>query len=683
MKIIHRFIFTILILSFSIPFIVSASEIVIDHSEKGYHVKFQKNREIILKSDSKGLWKIATRWQDDWPVEWEYFHPQHKIEKKNWIILKGQYNIQGGVIEIQDAYQLLENKIKCTRRYEWKGKKPLEKITLSINWQSNAKNNDVLLPGILYYGNPSGEKNGKNRVPVFHGNPGEIAIFEEHRYSMPFASLEWQQNGSLVGAAIHTTPSLVPYSGRDDQWWSLGVAGKVSGTELQLLSGPCAYNGKKGVVKALQRDYLPYPDTYMNLPPGAIVEKTFFIEVYKVDQKGSGFIRPINTSLETHKPYFGDNFPAFNSIIESKMKFAKTRWLEDDNFSGFCMYPAEIRKEIVMGWCGQAATPGYAMQLLGNYSKNGDFNKYIQQSMDFLSNSPVNDKGLKVRYSCENDKWSGQDFVSQGQAMYNFAKAIQIGRQDKQLKTEKWEEFLKQTSAVHSKRILSNEWHPISTNEGFLAAPLFLAGKLFDNRKYHKAALQIVEHYGERHLSMDEPYWGGTLDATCEDKEGAWAGFQAFLAAYEHTGQKKYLEWAEHAAYVTLSYTVTWNIPMPPGRLSDHFFKSQGWTVVSPQNQHLDVYGVLIAPSIYKLGQYTKDDRLQQLAKVMYRSCGQLIDYRGSQGEQIQHTNFAQRGEMSDVNKLRGGYSEDWTVFWITAHFLNAAAQFQELNVIK
>jgi len=683
MKIIQKFIFTFLIWSFFIPLIIKATGIVVDHEKDGYRVKFQKNDEIILKSDPRGLWKIATEWQDDWPVDWEYFHPQHKIEKKNWIILKGQYNIQGGVIGIQDAYQLLENKIKCTRRYKWTGKEPLEKITITINWQSNAKNNDVLLPGILYYGNPSGEKNGNNRVPVFHGNPGEIAIFQEHRYSMPFASIEWQQSESLMGAAIHTTPSPVPYSGRDDQWWSLGVAGKVSGTELQLLSGPCAYNGEKGVVKALQRDYLPYPDTYMNLPPGAIVEKTFFIEVYKVDQKGSGFFRPINTSLEIHKPYFDDKFPAFNSIIESKMKFAKTRWLGDDNYKGFCMYPVEIRKDIVMGWAGQAATPGYAMQLLSNYSKNGDFNKYIQQSMDFLSNSPVNDKGFKVRYSCENDKWSGQDFVSQGQAMYNFAKAIQIGRQDKQLKTKKWEEFLKQTSTVHSRRILSNEWHPVSTNEGFLAAPLFLAGKLFDNKKYHKAALQIVEHYGERHLSMDEPYWGGTLDATCEDKEGAWAGFQAFLAAYEHTGQKKYLKWAEHAAYVTLSYTVTWNIPMPPGRLSDHFFKSQGWTVVSPQNQHLDVYGVLIAPSIYKVGQYTKNDRLQQLAKVMYRSCGQLIDYRGSQGEQIQHTNFAQRGEMSDVNKLRGGYSEDWTVFWITAHFLNAAAQFQELNVIK
>lgn len=81
------------------------------------------------------------------------------------------------------------------------------------------------------------------------------------------------------------------------------------------------------------------------------------------------------------------------------------------------------------------------------------------------------------------------------------------------------------------------------------------------------------------------------------------------------------------------------------------------------------------------MGIYLNDHRLMKLAKVMYRSCFQLTDVYGSQGEQLQQTNFAQRGDMSNVHKLRGGYSEGWTVFWITAHFLNAAAKFEEMNV--
>jgi hypothetical protein len=65
----------------------------------------------------------------------------------------------------------------------------------------------------------------------------------------------------------------------------------------------------------------------------------------------------------------------------------------------------------------------------------------------------------------------------------------------------------------------------------------------------------------------------------------------------------------------------------------------------------------------------------------MYRSCGQMMDPYGSSGEQIQQTNFAQHGDMSNVFRLRGGYSESWTVFWITAHFLNAASEFERMGV--
>jgi len=36
---------------------------------------------------------------------------------------------------------------------------------------------------------------------------------------------------------------------------------------------------------------------------------------------------------------------------------------------------------------------------------------------------------------------------------------------------------------------------------------------------------------------------------------------------------------------------------------------------------------------------------------------------------------------MSNVFRLRGGYSESWTVFWITAHFLNAASEFERMGL--
>jgi hypothetical protein len=103
---------------------------------------------------------------------------------------------------------------------------------------------------------------------------------------------------------------------------------------------------------------------------------------------------------------------------------------------------------------------------------------------------------------------------------------------------------------------------------------------------------------------------------------------------------------------------------------------------VSAQNQHLDVFGVLYTPEIYRMGVYLHRDDLKKLAAVMYRSCGQMIDPEGGQGEQFNHTNFAQLSTpIEDARRMRGTYNEDWTVFWITAHFLNAAAQFQEMGV--
>ena len=73
---------------------------------------------------------------------------------------------------------------------------------------------------------------------------------------------------------------------------------------------------------------------------------------------------------------------------------------------------------------------------------------------------------------------------------------------------------------------------------------------------------------------------------------------------------------------------------------------------------------------------------LQRLARVMFRSCGQLIDADGSQGEQVEQTHYTQQPRAFDPSgHRRGGYSEHWTVFWITAHFLTAAARFHEMGV--
>lgn len=649
--------------------------------DKGSHqIILETPDGINLKSPEEGLWSVATAWENDWPDNWLHTKPSSQERSGEWDIFHGEMDFGKGQLMFRDAYREENGMIKCIRRFEWTGEESLDSITLSVRWIVEGDSLQAFLPGILYYGNPSGEKNRPEWVPWYHGFPGEMAIFEEHRYPLPFACLEQGKGKSKYGAVMHTVPSTLKDKKLADHWWSMGVTAHKNSSELSLLSGPITYNNTRSVAKALQPKQMKYGDTFISMEPGMIIEKTFYIDIYPIKKRGSAFQKPVYQSLDLFKPYFADDLPSFQDIISSKEKFSQSRWIDDPDNPGFSMYPKDYALEIVMGWCGQAASCGYAFQNLGEFIDDPLIGNKIQLSLDFLSGSPVGKNGFPVRYNIEKAEWYAPDHVSMGQGMYNFAKAIEAARKNAKYDTDKWEEFFSSACDYASERILGQEWYPGSTAEGFYIAPLTIAYKFYGDEKYREAALKAAGHYAGRHLSMEEPYWGGTLDANGEDKEGAWAAFQGFLAVYEMTGKPEHLEWAKHACDVCLSYVVDWDITLPPGRMADHYFKTRGWTVVSPQNQHIDIYGVFYAPEVYRMGQILNDERLKKLAVVMFRTCGQLIDPYGSQGEQLQHTNFAQHGDLSDVYKLRGGYSESWTVFWITTHFLNAAARFRDLG---
>lgn len=670
-----------IIILICISSVVYAQDLAITKTADQYRVSISRDGKQLLSSPKEGLWSIATGWDNGWPSDWNHAQIVKVNDVGEWKEVTGKIILPGGEWLLKDLYKKEGAKIKCIRRFEWKGKSALDHVTLSVRWIVPSANAQPFLPGILYYGNPSGEKNGKNNVASYHANTGEEALFEEHRFPMPFSSVEWKNNDRYYGAALHSLPSPVYRGNRFDQWWSLGLKTNKENTELEMLSGPVTFNGKKNVVKALQDSGLTYGDTYTKVEPGTVIEKIFYLEAYPVAEKGSGFQTPVHTSINLFKPFSTDGLPNYSEIIKLKYRYAGSRWIESGNYAGFNMYPSNVKPQIVMGWCGQAGAPGYAMQVLADELNDKKVWSKVQSSIDHLCTSPIDESGFCVIYDIKSGRWSGKDPVSQGQALNNIALAIRSGRKNKKVDTKKWEIFLKRSADIFAKRILDPNWKPRNTAEAFFISPLVLSYQLLGNNQYKEAAIKAVDYYAGRHLSMDEPYWGGTLDATCEDKEGAWGAFQGFLSVYELTHNSKYLKFAKHACDVVLSYAVVWDIPLPPGRLADHFFKSRGWTSVSVQNQHLDVYGVLIAPSIYKLGTYLNDASIQKLSKIMFLSAAQMTDPTGSQGEQIQETNFAQSGELNDVYKLRGGYSEDWTVFWITAHFLNAAAQFKEMGV--
>jgi len=259
--------------------------------DKGHYIPQIVNQGLGMEPVADGLWSIALDWQDDWPADWQHASATKMTTAGPWTILEGVLPLQEGSWKLRDAYRAEGNRIKCIRRFEWTGKQRLDKVTLSVRWAVAADDTKAkaFFPNMLYYGNPSGEKNGSDKVPAFHGTPGELALFEEHRYTMPFAALEWKVSDSYAGAALHTLPGLVPGGNLPDQWWSLGAKVSNEQTELLLLSGPVAYNGKKNQVKALQSGGLDYGNTYLSVQPGTVIEKTFYLEVFPAEEEGTAF----------------------------------------------------------------------------------------------------------------------------------------------------------------------------------------------------------------------------------------------------------------------------------------------------------------------------------------------------------------------------------------------------------
>jgi len=311
-----------------------AQKLQISRTRGGYLLSVVQNDKQLLQSPVEGLWSISTECRENWPYNWQHVQPSRIDTAGEWITLEGTLQLPQGEWLVRDAYRMENGRIRCLRRWEWRGEQTLDQVTLSVRWLTPTADSRPFLPGILYYGNPSGYKNGAGNVAWYQSKPGDIAIFEEHRYPMPFASAEWQQDGLTSGAALHSVPSPVYGGNLFDQWWSLG-----------LTTTPVGYNRQQGQVKALQNKPLPYQDTWMKVRPGTIIEKTYFLETFIAQAPGTAFQQPVHTSIALFKPFYAEDLPTFDEIVKLKYQFLKSRWIEDMDYAGFNMYPLNMLRK--------------------------------------------------------------------------------------------------------------------------------------------------------------------------------------------------------------------------------------------------------------------------------------------------------------------------------------------------
>lgn len=182
---------------------------------------------------------------------------------------------------------------------------------------------------------------------------------------------------------------------------------------------------------------------------------------------------------------------------------------------------------------------------------------------------------------------------------------------------------------------------------------LVMGYRYFGDKRYLKAAKLSVD-YLEKNIISRSDYFSSTLDANCEDKEAAISAVTAtyYLAMVNKKAQERshYIALCQQASYFALSWYYLWDVPFAQGQmLGDLGFKSRGWSNVSVENNHVDVFVFELAHIVKWLATETGEQRfslmhdliassLCQLLPTDQRLCGIAIP--GFNPEVVQHTNW-------------------------------------------
>lgn len=203
--------------------------------------------------------------------------------------------------------------------------------------------------------------------------------------------------------------------------------------------------------------------------------------------------------------------------------------------------------------------------------------------------------------------------------------------------------------------------------------PLVMAHHYFKNKGYLDAARKVAV-YQEKEIIGPADYFSSTLDADCEDKEASlYAATAMYYLAQVTKGKERahYIQLSKKAAYFTLSWYYTWDVPFARGQmLGDIGLKSRGWGNVSVENNHIDVFIFEFDEVLDWLAEETSEPEFAAFAEVIRTSMReQLLPHPGNMmgigkvgyyPEVVQHTawDYGRNGKgfYNDI------FAPGWTV---------------------
>ncbi len=343
---------------------------------------------------------------------------------------------------------------------------------------------------------------------------------------------------------------------------------------------------------------------------------------------------------------------------------------------------------VQLGFCGRVLLNGFNALEYGEQTGDGELVRMGNEIFDSWLANGFTAKGyfkedMHIRNGIPADKDCIHSIRQQSEAVYAVLHYLRYEKQQGRRHKE-WEQKMRVLldnmvgllkDDGHYPRKFRDDNSDVDASGGSThsaTSTLVMGYKYFGDKRYLAAAKRTVD-YLEREIITKSDYFSSTLDANCEDKEAAISAVTAtYYLAVVTKGQEHqhYTDLCRKSAFFALSWYYLWDVPFAQGQmLGDLGFNSRGWSNVSVENNHIDVFVFELAHIVKWLSQEGGERRFAQIHDVICSSLTQLLPTEdrlcgialpGFNPEVVQHTQWDYgrngKGFYNDI------FAPGWTV---------------------
>jgi len=342
------------------------------------------------------------------------------------------------------------------------------------------------------------------------------------------------------------------------------------------------------------------------------------------------------------------------TVLEASLEVLDHYWLKSNGAAGFpfsvyCSSGKVCETSFDMGFVGMQASCGYYLYRYGLDHGNDTYRKKGEQVLDFWANRSANEGGMpRIWYDIDpwnlfrnyNDLRNMQGGLEAMLLAWSCAEAARPGSH------AAWLRYCKRAADFLVAKQASDGSFPkaFDNNGAVVDAGTFLTSNVirFLTAMYgvtakadYRAAVVKAAEWCLTHIHADYKYVGSVIDNPyIKDRESGQKMIEAMLAAYDLTGEQRYLEAACQAAYYTVSYMYAWNIPWESGTtLTMPWPKRKstvGITIIATGHSGADCGFAYNSFEYLRLYELTHDTYFLRIAQLLEKNTKQTMNYDGS-----------------------------------------------------